>query len=147
MRVIAISQQFAIDNNSCENALLKFRGTNNDYGFDYSENDFQIVRVPANIYNPKYPTNQTQYRTQNGAFRNGVVAIDKQYDFITSNVNEVTHDAIKVALMHRELYIDGKQFFNNGDYEVAEYDQILKISQATTTVVEQRYNKTNNNCN
>ena len=146
MRVIAISQQFQIANNDCDNAMLKFRGKNNDYGFDYSNDNYQIIRLGIGLYNPKYPTNQTQYRKQNGAFRNGVVAIDKQYDLITDNMDEVTHDALKVALKHREVYIDGVEMFNTGDYEVVEYDPILKLAQATATVVVQGYNKTNNNC-
>ena len=146
MRVVAISNCFSIENENCETAVLKFRGKNNEFGFDYSQNDFQIVRLGLGLYNPKYPTNQTQYRKQDGTFRNGVVAIDKSYQLITDNMDEKTHDALKVALKHREVYINDLQVFNTGEYEVADYDPILKIAQAVTTVNVQGYNKTNLNC-
>jgi hypothetical protein len=150
MKVIAISNNLQV-NKSLQTKVIKFKDAYDVYGFQYTPNpsfyqQFRLELVFGRI--AKFPLLEKVYRQQNGVFKNKNVSIDKQYTLKTGYFDESTHKGLMVGLKHSDMYIDGVQYFNQGEYEMDgdDDDTLTNLVQAKTAILQQGFSITSVSC-
>jgi hypothetical protein len=150
MKVLAISSNLQVSN-SLQTKVIKFKHSQDAYGFQYSENplfyqQFRLELVFGRI--AKFPVIEKVYRQQDGNFRNQNVSIDKQYTLKTGYFDETVHKGTAVALKHSDMYLDGVKFFSPGEYEIDgdDDDTLTNLVAAKATIQQQGFNITSISC-
>lgn len=144
MKVLAISSNLQV-NNSLQTKVVKFKHSQDAFGFEYSENPTFYQQFRLELYFGriiKFPLIEKVYRQQDGNFRNQNISIDKQYTLKTGYFDENTHKALGVALKHSDMYIDEVKFFNQGEYSIDgdDDDTLTNLVQAKAEIMQQGYN-------
>lgn len=147
MYVLAISNKIIVNNADCNNKIIKYRDSQDSFGFDYtSDPDFyQQVRIGIYLRSPKFPEKEKVYRQTDGVFRHGAVSVDKTIEVHTDQFDEEAHAAMIVAMKHSEFLIDDKEYFHQGGYDLEDNDY-NNLSNGKATLYEQGFNQTNISC-
>jgi hypothetical protein len=150
MKVLAISNSIQV-NKSLQTKVIKFKHSQDAYGFKYSYNPsfYQQFRLEIAFGRiPKYPLIEKVYRQQNGSFRNQNVSMDKEYTLKTGYFDETTHKGLMVALKHSDLYIDDIKYFSQGEYSIEGDDDetLTNLTQAKAAILQQGFNITSVTC-
>ncbi len=145
--VLAISNNISINDKECYTKVIKFKDDKSSYGCEYllQPTFYQQIRLHLDLRGPKYATKEKVYREQGGVFRFGAVTQDKKVDLVTDQFDEPVNDALASALKHSEFYIDGVQYFCQGEYETEEND-FNNLEAGKATLFKQGYNQTNIQC-
>lgn len=150
MKVLAISNNIQV-NKSLQTKVVKFKDAYDVYGFQYTLNpsffqQFRIELVFGRI--PKFPVLEKVYRQQDGVFKNKNVSIDKQYSLKIGYMDETAHKGLMVGLKHSDFYIDGVQYFNQGEYEFDgdDDDNLTNLVQAKTAILQQGFSISSITC-
>lgn len=146
MIAFAISNKFTITDD-CHNALVKYSGDNNQYGFVYGIDSARVQQVRLGLYisNDTQPKTQKVYRKTNGRWRRGNTIIENKVILNTDQVDAQTREALTVALSHDNLTINGVDYFTIGDV-TNEPNEFNNLANVTTELYEQGYNQTNMSC-
>ena len=147
-KVILRSNRFCVESNPCNTIYIEYSDNRNVFGFNYENspvNFVQSCRIPATLRNTKYQEKKEVYRTTGGVFRNTGVIIDKIKLMVTDWMDEVFHDALSIARVHKTFTLDGIDYSGHGDYELSPND-FDNLQQAQIEVFEQAYNQTNISC-
>ena len=147
MRAILISNIIQVNNNDCNSVVIRFRDRKDSFGFVYMTDDtfFQQVRIGAYLCTPSYPTKEKVYRDSNGEFRLSSVAIDKQLEFHTDQLDDKARDAVVVASKHSEFYIDDVKYSAQGAFDWEDND-FNDLANGKINVLEQGFNQNNIEC-
>lgn len=145
--VIAISNKLeAIPSTDCSTQIVRFSDVKFVYGFDYLSLPYeQQFRLGIYLRTPKRPTKEKVYRQTDGNYRRGSTFTDKTYELNTDQWDENFHDAMEVALRHKNLYINDVSYFTQGEYQTEDND-FNNLENGKATIFEQGYNSTNISC-
>ncbi len=102
-----------------ETVLVEFTDERDVFGFFYTQNPgfIQRIRLHLSLSKPRPTVAESNYRLTNGTYRNQNVSIGKKYLLTTGKFDELTHDAIAVALKHSTFQIDSRNFSAEGIFE------------------------------
>jgi hypothetical protein len=147
MQALSLTNKFKVTPGECFTKMLKFKGDNSDYGFNYGVNPmfYQQVRIHASLQNAKPVTKEKIYRQSDGVFQRGNTFIDKKVELHTDQFDEDTNFAMAIALKHKEVYLDDVRYFSEGEYEIDNND-FNEIGKGKAELLQQGFNKTNMNC-
>lgn len=148
MIAIIVSNLFIVDNSNPFTSVVSYRSNRNSYEIEWAEADENFTsqaRIGLYLRAQKTPVKEKVYQQQNGYFRFGNVRINKSFDLQTELLDEKLHESLAIASKHDFFYIDNKQYFSQGDYDVGDED-LSNLSNGKMTVFEQNYNKSNLSC-
>lgn len=148
MIALIVSNVFIVDNSNAFTQVVSYRSNRNSFGIEWAESDADFIsqaRIGSYLRAIKTPVKEKVYQQQNGTWRYGNVRINKSYELHTEPMDEGVHEAIAIACKHDFFYLDGKQFFSQGEYEIND-DDLSNLSNGKATVFEQNYNKSNISC-
>lgn len=113
-----------VESAPCDTVLVKYRNDQNALGFDYesdgyteADNFYNQMRLEAKVWKATRPITISIQKLSTG-FRNKSYAdIAKKVKLNTKPLPEGMHNALAIALEHRTLIIDGKEYVSdNEDY-------------------------------
>lgn len=131
---LAISNQLAISNclmyveNTCFTRVVKYKGNENQFGFNYEISfpygDFyNQVRLPVYIDSPQPIDDESYFLLSDGTQKVLSASYLKEYDAHTEYFDEADHFRLRAALKHDELFLGETVatlagFTSPGKYEI-----------------------------
>lgn len=110
------------------------------------------VRLPLQLHSPQFPEERDVFRKANGATQTISVVVRKQYEMEVDWIPENWHQALKIALAHDEIILEGERYLGgisqDGDYNIEWQDSPLRYPTAKAAVKVQvtPFDATNSNC-
>jgi len=126
------SNIFVRKDNGDYSSRVEYRSAGDNFGFAYNENLFlNSVRLPVYLLDPKFTQAREVYGTLSGRKKILSASVRNEYDLDTDYMTEEMHRNLIVALMHDEVYIDGRLLTQTGDYSV-DWDNYLMDGDTKT---------------
>lgn len=155
--IVACSNCFVYRADPCFTSVLKYRNSENAFGFNYEidEDFYNKVRVGMYIDNPQPVDNENVYRQSNGVYVTLSAMFEAVSDGHVEYYDRQRHFAIAMAMRHDEFYVaqgdeeDFTGYVRSGAYEIAWQNKPginLDAAPATFKVKETPFYQINSNC-
>ena len=120
------------DDDGDYSSRIEYRSAGDNFGFAYSGNSFfNTVRLPLYLQEPRFAQTRDVYGTLSGRQKILSASVRNEYDLDTDYMTEEMHRNLIIALMHDEVYIDGRLLTQTGDYSI-DWDNYLMDGDVKT---------------
>lgn len=132
--------------------LLKYRNSNNAFGYDYSDaNFFNYLRVVGMIRNTIYPGEDSEFLKSDNTNELVNAQVSEQHVVSINDVPQYIHRAIAIAVRHREFYInqgdgDTRYVKAEGDINIAWRKSATRKAPVTFEIISQDFDGINTFC-
>ncbi|MEE9571436.1 MAG: hypothetical protein V3W20_00130, partial [Candidatus Neomarinimicrobiota bacterium] len=150
--ILFYSNTFRQVNNTNFTSVVRYRNSNDALGYLYESalNFFNEFRVDIWTGRPNYNENASGYDTYEGAFITVKSDIQKQRQFQTRFLDEISHEAFFSMLTQSEFFIDEIRYKKQPDqsYDISwsEFDD-NKIGNGAVNLLVNDYSAAVINCN
>ena len=111
---------------------LEYRSGEDNFGFTYSlSRFFNTVRLPLHLKEPRFSQSREVYAMLSGRQKILAASVRDEYDLETDYMCGEMHNQLIIALMHDEVYINGRLLTQTGDYSV-DWDNYLMDGDVKT---------------
>jgi len=98
---------------------LEYRSTADNFGFTYSDNSFKnAVRLPLYLKESRFSQSRNIYGMLSGRQRILSASVSDEHELETDYMTEEMHRKLIIALMHDEVYVNGRLMTQSSDYSV-----------------------------
>ena len=125
------SNVFVLVDDEEYSSRLEYRSGEDNFGFTYRSGWFNAARLPLYLKEPKFSQSREVYATLSGRQKILSASVRDEYDLETDYMCEDMHRKLIIALMHDEVYIDGRLLTQTGDYSV-DWDNYLMDGDVKT---------------
>lgn len=118
------SYPFNLQHSHPDTLLIKYRNNEPAFGWPPPRDYYYVpldayfsLRIKAFLKNPRYPEENETHEYSDGSTAILYGSTRKIYELQIADAPEYIHDALRVAFLHDEFYIDGKRYVKlPGDY-------------------------------
>ena len=112
---------------------IEYRSREDNFGFTYFPRFFiNSVRLPFYLKEPRFAQSRNVYGMKSGRQKILTASMTGEFDMETDYIAESLHRKLIIALMHDEVYIDGKLLTQTGDYSI-DWVNYLRDGSAKTS--------------
>lgn len=133
-------------------STIEYSCDENAYAFEYCDSGVvNKIRIPMYLTKPQYKDDVSVYIKSDGSRKIHKAVISKQYECLTAELSDATHEKINVALNHDNVIVESNNYTGglrkDGEYAIDWIDYLdEQLAQASFKAYTTPYNARNNNC-
>lgn len=135
--VLGYSNLVRVDTVAEDTCMVEVADEGLTCGYEYCEMLTQRMRLPIYLRTPTQRTSENRMKMIDGGYERNSTAIEDARTLVTRAESFDFHKSLTIWLKHQKVWIDGKPYYCEGEYNMMVLSELSKSVQATALLVSQ----------